>query len=322
MQVSAVEAPGSDWEAMVAILREHGMRAEIAVAPEWREHLGCAQIRLESAFVEAKPFACFVFVRRVDLDPQQKPRLSQGIVKFSPRQFSPATHESVQLGTAPYYRGYEGEGPGVQDPDEGVYRESLDSYFGKYNPEAVDMLGSWSQTFTIGDTTLTVEAVLSGSVTYQPDAHWLYCTAYRRGSQSERALMQGHYDGDCMTALGGPSEFARELGSAFARLSPPPTVSLDDPFHRLQHEMLRSQTPPRRIVYVNHGPVVYTNSPQSFIEAVPLQCRAAAVPFFKGVDYADQKEYRFSVSTTGTPTKNLLAVPITAELRSLSRIAN
>ena len=321
-KVSTVETPGSDVEAMLTVLREHGLRAEITITSELREQLGCTQIRLESGFLEAKPFPSQVFVRRVDLDPARPTEPSQGIVKFSPRRFSLVTYRSLQLGTPEYYRGYEGEGSGIQDRDEAVYEESLHSFFGKYNPEAVAMLGTWSQTVSAGKTMLTCEITVSGSVTYQVNGSWLYCTSLHPRSTSERALMQSEFDGDCMTALGEPSTFARELGSAAAQMSPGPEVSREEWFHQLQHEMLRSRTPFQRIVYVCHGPVIYTDHPESLIEAVPLLSRAAAVPFVKGTAYADQREYRFAVSTIGTPTANLLSVPVTTQLCSLTRIAN
>ena len=120
---------------MLPLLREHELRAEIAITAELREHFGCAQIRLESGFVEAKPFAYQMLVRQVDLDPQRSTGPSQSIVKFSPRRFSLATYESVQLGTPQYYRECEGEGSGIQDQDEAVYKESLHGFFGKYNPK-------------------------------------------------------------------------------------------------------------------------------------------------------------------------------------------
>ena len=320
--MSTAEAPGSDIEAMLAILREHGLRAETAITAEVREHLGCAQIRLESRFLEAKPLPYQVFVRRVGLDPRGLTEPAQGIVKFSPRRFSPATYDSLQLGTPLYYRGYDGEGSGIRDEAEAVYVESLRSVFAKYNPEALAMIGTWSGTFTVGNRKVTWEVKTSGSVTYQTNDSWIYCTARHPRSRSERALMQSKFDGDCMTALGAPSEFARELGSAFAQLSPSPKVSLDEWFYQLQHDTMLTETPLKRIVYVCHGPVVYTDNPESLIETVPLQYRAAAVPFVKGADYADQREYRFAVSTIGTPTENLLAVPITTKLRSLPRIVN
>ena len=125
-----------------------------------------------------------------------------------------------------------------------------------------------------------------------------------------------------MTALGEPSSFARELGSAFAQISPTPRVSLDEWFWRVQHDMLHSQTPFEQIAHVYHGPVVYTDHAESLIEAVPLQFRAAAVPFVKRSDYTTQREYRFAVTTIGTPTENRLAVPITTQLRSLCTIVD
>jgi len=321
-KVRTMETPGSDVEAMLTVLREHGLRAEITITSELREHLACVQIRLESGFIEANPVPSLVFVRRVDLDPAPSTEPSQGVVKFSPRRFSLATCDSLQLGTPEYYRGYEGEGSGIQDEDEGVYEESLHSFFAKYNPEAVAMLGTWSQMVATGKTKLTCEVTASGSAMYQVNDGWLYCTAFHPRSQSERASMQDKFDGTCITALGEPSKFAGELGSAVAQMSPGPEVSLEEWFHQLQHEMLRSQTPFQRVVHVYHGPVVYTDHAESLIEAVPLLYRSAAVPFVKATAYAAQREYRFAVSTIGTPTATLLSVPVTPRLQSLSRIVN
>ena len=106
-----MEAPGSDLESMLAILREHGLRAEISNIAELHEQLGCAQIRLESGFHEAKPFPYQVFVRRVDLDPNRLTEPVEEIVKFAPRRFSPVTYDSLQLGTPAYNRGYEATAP-------------------------------------------------------------------------------------------------------------------------------------------------------------------------------------------------------------------
>lgn len=218
--MSTLETPGSDPEAMLTVLRKHGLRAEIAITSELREHLGCMQIRLESRFLEAKPFPSQVLIRRVDLDPVRSTEPSQGVVKFSPRRFSPATYRSLQLGTPEYYRGYEGEGSGIHDRDEAVYEESLHSFFGKYNPEAAAMLEAWSQTVSVGKTILKCEVTVSGSVTYQVNSSWLYCTAFHPRSRPERVLMQSEFDGNCMTALGEPSRFARELGTQLLKCHP------------------------------------------------------------------------------------------------------
>ena len=98
---------------MLAMLRQHGLCAETVISAELREYLDCEQIRLETGFVEAKPLLYRVFVHRVDLDLQRLPEASDSLVKFSQRKFSPASCASLQLGTPPYYRGYEGEASSI-----------------------------------------------------------------------------------------------------------------------------------------------------------------------------------------------------------------
>ena len=84
-------------EAILAILREHGFRGETAITPELREHLGCAQIQLESGFVEAKPLPYQVLVRRIDLDPQRLTEPSQGIRQVLATKLLPC---HIRFGTA------------------------------------------------------------------------------------------------------------------------------------------------------------------------------------------------------------------------------
>ena len=77
-----------------------------------------------------------------------------------------------------------------------MYKESLRSYFGKYNPEALPMLGPWYETSPVGEADLTWEVTASGSVTYEVNDRWLYCAAFHPRSASERELTQSQLDGD------------------------------------------------------------------------------------------------------------------------------
>ena len=83
-----------------------------------------------------------------------------------------------------------------------------------------------------------------------------------------------------------------------------------------------SETPFKRVVWVTHGPVLYTDSAEPLIEAVPLRHRAAATPFIKAPDYKNQREYRFTVTTIGKPAQETLLGPTTPELRELATEAN
>ena len=69
---------------------------------------------------------------------------------------------------------------------------------------------------------------------------------------------------------------------------------------------------------VTHGPVVYADDAEPLIESVPLPQRSTVVPFVKSLDYAHQREYRFTVSIIGKPNQETLLVPATPELRRLA----
>lgn len=288
----------------LAILKAEGLRAETSISDEMREHLDCEQLGLESGFVEAKPYPYQVLVRTVNLDPIGALEEARSVVKFSKRGHALTRSDALKLATAAHYRKYEGDGVGIRDTDEGVYEESLQSHLGKWNPEALDSFW-WG-------------AVTSGSVTYKPDSDWLFCTSFPPKSRRERMALEREFQADCVTALGEPAVFARELGSAVAQMTLPPKVSLEEWFHKKQRQMMLVETPFKQLVWVTHGPVVYTDDAEPLIESVPLLQRSAAVPFVEGLGYAHQREYRFTVSIIGKPNQETLLVPDTPELRRLA----
>jgi len=129
--------------------------------------------------------------------------------------------------------------------------------------------------------------------------------------------MYREFEANCCTRFEDPVALAREIGSAFAQMSPAPPTVLYERFHHVQESMLRNRSSFDQIVHVRHGPVVYTDEAEDLIESVPLHLRSAAVPFVKSAEYAYQREYRFTVSTIGSPARDVLRVPVTSELRSL-----
>jgi len=291
-----------------SLLEAHGSRAEGSITDEMRERTDCNQFRLESIFFEAKPRPYLVLVRRIGLDPRRAWEATGSVVKFSKRAYGLVRSDVLKVATAEHYRTYEGGGVGIGDADEGVYRESLGSYFKKWNPEA---FGSFWW-----------DAVTSGSVTYQPDSVWLYCTSLPPRSRRERFALEQEFEADCTTGLGKPAMVARELGSALARMSPSPSASFDEWFDQKQHDVMLAKTPLKGLVRVTHGPVVYTDNAGPLVDAVPLLHRAAAIPFVKSLDYTHQREYRFTVSTLGKPAQETLLVPTTPELKGLAAEVN
>ena len=250
--------------------------------------------------MEGKPRPCLILVRYISLERPAPHGPADSVVKCSRWEHALPDAGSVQMATAQHYRDYDGEGPGTKDEQEATYVKSLLSHLEKRGPEA-------AARFQLRN------GHVSGSVTYQVDSQWLYCTSLHPRSAIERASLLSEFDADCMTDLGDPSTLARELGSAVGQMTPTPAVVLDG-FHQLQLGTLRTQSASDRIVRVCHGPVVYTDDAERLIEAVPLLHRASAVPFVKRLTFAPQREYRFTVSTIGTPAYGALLVPATPKL--------
>ena len=289
----------------IELLRGFGSRAELSIPDELREHSDCPEIRLESVFAEASPHMSLVLVHRVDLDAPRTTVPPTSVVKYSSRRYSVVDCESVKLGTAQHFRDFPGEPAGIRDQSEARYVESLHSYLAEWNPEALS--SDWLQ-------------FADGSVTSQSDGSWFFCASLPPRTLSERAMSELEFGADCLTDLGDPAGFARELGSAFAQMTPAPPIALEEWFARLQDHALRTQSNFERVVHVRHGQVVYTVDHEKHIKHIPVQHRAGAVAFVKHPDYAHQREYRFAVSTIGKPAQDKLMAPVTEQIRSLATI--
>ena len=123
---------------------------------------------------------------------------------------------------------------------------------------------------------------------------------------------------DCATTIANPSEFAKELGAAFATHSEWSDVSLSPPA-RLSRLLSLSEGDDKSVC-VCHGPVVYQRNPAKVIEAFPEYERAMVMPFVKRDQFSHQKEYRFTVSIRGEPKEPKFFLPISTGLRHLAKI--
>ncbi len=310
------EWDGPRRDAIRAYFEASDSRVEVPVTDKMRKEHEGDQVRWEAIFLGVSPHPYMVGVRKIRLDPTLAWETTSSVVKFSKRRHSPVRSAALKLSTAEHYRTYEGGGAGIRDTDEGVYRKRI----------------GFHEKWALEDSSLWCEVEGSVSMTYQTDNVWFYCTSLPPRSRCERIALEGEFEADCVTALGEPAMVARELGSAFAHTSPGPKVSLDDPFHQLGHRILPEQSslqvhsrqrqildvPFEQVIWVTHGPVVYTDNAESLIEAVPPHRRAAAIPFVKSPDYAHQREYRFAVSTIGEPAQETVFAPNTPELRALA----
>ena len=266
-------------------------------------------LTLESSFIESDPTKALVLVYRVDLTRSWLKAVSP-VVKFSKREHAIPNPKAtdIQLATPRCYRKYEeSEGnKGIRDEKEAEYviRTALKTFLDKGKisvPRGVVGQGSVELTFTVDD-------------------FWMFCTSAKPKTDGELRKMLKEFGYDCATTIANPSEFAKELGAAFAAYSRWSDVSLS-PLDKVLW-VLRPILPPEvadKVVWVYHGPVVYQRNPAEMIEAFPEDKRGAVVPFVKREQFSHQREYRFTVLIRGAPKEPTFSLPISTELRHLAK---
>lgn len=306
-----------DEEAFIAHIREHGSRAESTIPAALSELIDCEQMTLESTFIEAKPEPTIVLVHRIDLGQGDFQDDLTSVVKYSPAHYAPSRAEHLKIATARHYRQFEGGGPGVRDEHDAVYQQTIKSYFERWNPDALPLLSPFSTSITVESQEYNVDVVPSGTIDRAADSQWIYCTTLEPRTDAEQASMFKEFDADCMTRIQSPPDLARELGSAFAQKSPQRHVTIDDEAQQLQIDAMKNQSPFESVVHVYHGPVAYTDDPERLVEPLPPILQGSAVPFLKSPGFAHHREYRFTISTIGTPAEDVLYIPVTEEIRAL-----
>lgn len=221
------------------------------------------------------------------------------VVKSSKRQHAIPKATHIQLATPSYYREYEESecNEGIRDEKEAQYEKRTDMQTLR-NETKLPPLAEASY--------VPVE------LTYASNDFWMFCTSVRLPTNWELRKMRRVFEYDCVTTIANPSEFAKELGEAFAAYSGQSVDHLDS------RGKLFLQLMP--IVCVRHGPVVYSDDSAKEIEDLPQEERGAMLPFFKRTQFSNQREYRFTISTLGGTGKPKVLLPISTELRHLAKI--
>ena len=230
------------------------------------------------------------------------------------RQFSSSQRGStpfvrskyLKLATAEHYRKRKNDADGIADRLESsaVQKMSLSDFvsgeLGRYASGIAEM-------------------------TYRSEPSWMFCGSIRPETDWElegmcRELRRAHFpDYDCVTTISNPSEFARQLGIDVGSVNHA-SVKLNQ-LEYWKRQLLRLRRDPfRRVVFVHHGPVIYRDTPYSFIERFSENERGLVAQFVKRTKFAGQREYRFIVSIGGEPTDQALLLDVSDALRSLVKL--
>ena len=210
------------------------------------------------------------------------------------------------MATPEYYRKYPGEDIGIRDENEASYIRKMDlkDFLDRYNPQRSD--------FGLQTGSGTAE------LTFGRDHCWMFCTSVKPATvgQARQLGCRVSKDYESLTVISDPSEFARELGETFG-------THLEDTDLRLGalDILARYMMTPElgeMVVWVYHGHVVYTDDPAAIVESYPEERRALIVPFLKRSQYAYQQEYRFVAATHGDAKEQVLRLPVSDDLRSLT----
>ena len=154
---------------------------------------------------------------------------------------------------------------------------------------------------------------LKAEATYTADGFWLFCTSVKPNSDQELQQMRSRFAAENVTLIASPTDFAQELGAAFAAHASWSDVNLSP-----VDLIARHGDPPEmgdKVVRVYHGRVHYRDDSEALVESFPLSHRVVAMSFIKREQYEWQHEYRFTVHMNGTAIEDTLRVPITSALR-------
>ena len=264
-----------------------------------------------SVFDTEKEECSFIFVQRIDCRPSPSPRV-QAILKFSKRCHAPFQSKDLQLATPEKYRTDDGLEPGIGDPRDGVLERDL-------TPWTINQVGGFGN---------SVKANATFASSEEP---YIYCTSIK--PQSDRKMKEmknkvfGKYKYDAATEIQNLDAFAMQLGIDFALsvdkekdvklgclekliyLKSSYTVSLWKGSRNID-----------KIVNVYHGPVHYEDQSGTVETQTDFfdPYGAQRAWFTKRTRFSDQKEYRFAVSTLGTPTNMIFRLAVSDEIRKLT----
>lgn len=247
----------------------------------------------------------YILVFKVDYRPITAQTIGD-VVVFTKPKYAPERSDDIQLGTPRYYRDREDLDPGIQDPHDGTL--TLNST-------------QWARSIVGG----TVQAQVTFSSESEP---WVYCGAHYRTIgeiRRLRKLFAQEHQYSIATQIHDPSAIAIWLGIEFALcFNKSKHVALNqvdrNVYKRSSYStnLWEGTRPIDTVIRVYHGPVHY----EDFSGKVDRQDHffdPTAGPkawFTKKLEFKEQSEYRYAISTIGTPVKQQHWIPLTPELRS------
>ena len=278
---------------------------QVQLTDELRAVLECQGVVLEAAFCDNAEPRALLFICRVSL-PETRPLAEPGqVVKFSQIEHAMPHAESVQLATPEHYRrNYEGA-EGIHDEMEAKHRDDIGRFLSRYGASPVDTPG-------LGH--------VGGHATHAVDNIWIFCTSVKPASGHHLVRMAERFSRESATTIREPSQFARELGAAFLAHPATRNVKLSSLDSFVEH--LSQPYGIGTVVWVYHGPVLYSDDAQDLVSSFPNEHRAIPIAFIKRQMYDWEREYRFTVQVRGAPSDEDEVVPlrVSDELRKLTHI--
>ena len=272
---------------------------DLPITKEFRRTHDNLYRRAEHAVRVDGPSSVHVLVSRVNVSGPASLSRTPEIVTLSESQYAIPNSTNMKLRTTGYYRDWEeSDRCGVGDAEEATLRRNTD--FATFQREA-------------GQTPLPGAHHAQINSTYIKEC-WILCTSIAPTSLATITNMQANVCSgyDAATLIADPSQFAKQLGIDFGNALRTSDVTG-------QGQALWMARPK---VLVDHGPVVYAESPSNVIERFPKASWGFVMPFAKRPRFSDQHEYRFVIyiGGPGEPKERTLDLVITEELRTLTRL--
>ena len=164
----------------------------------------------------------------------------------------------------------------------------------------------------------------SARLTYGTDGCWILCTSLEpETSRGFERLWSEFPEYDCATIIPDPSRFALQLGRDFGNQHGEDAIRANGitilRMEKIAHAFIEAGVPvPEAVVVVRHGLVVYVDEAADLIERYPPEVQSTVLPFVKRPLFADQNEYRFTVSLGGEPKRQRVCVDVSDEMRGLA----
>ncbi len=229
------------------------------------------------------------------------------VVVFSDPAYAPCRTDKLQLATPGFYREQEDLEPGIRDRHDGTLTRDGTRWAGS-------VMGG------------TVSARLLFNSSSEP---WVYCASHYRFDSELRRLrreFEGKHGYSAATRILDADAFAARLGIEFAlgldksmEVKVGPIDEIGYARSSYSMSLWDGSRPIESLVHVYYGPVNYEDvSGRVDKQAHWFDPNAGPMAWFtKKGSFAKQNEYRFAVSTPGTPVRQRHYILVSPELRAL-----